>query len=274
MAERDSTEDAGRERSDATDPFSRANYRSLIAWPARIRREAPFLESVLADLPARSIADLGCGTGEHARHFAALGFRARGLDLSQSMIEDARREGESERIAFVQGDVRDAHTLLGGGFGAAICLGNTLPFLETEADLGAAFGAAERLLLPGGRLLLQILNYERLRAKGERALPVNVQSSDDGEIVFLRLLGWRDEGRVLFFPTTLRLRADSEEPVEVVRTRRVVLRAWTRAEVVPALERAGFAQIEMFGAMERRAFEPLASSDLVVLAHKPLATAP
>jgi glycine/sarcosine N-methyltransferase len=274
MAESDATGHSSRDRSDAADPFSRANYRSLIAWPARIRREAPFLESVLADLPDRSIADLGCGTGEHARYFAALGIRARGLDLSPSMIEDARREGESESIAFVQGDVRDADALLGGGFGAAICLGNTLPFLETDADLDAAFGAAARLLLPGGRFLFQILNYERLRARGERALPVNVQASDDGEIVFLRLLGWPDETRVLFFPTTLRLRADSEEPVEVVRTRRVVLRAWTRTDVVPLLARAGFAQIELFGAMERRAFEPLASSDLVVLARKPLATAP
>lgn len=274
MAAGDSTGGSSRDRSDATDPFSRANYRSLIAWPARIRREAPFLESILADLPDRSIADLGCGTGEHARHFAALGFRARGIDLSQSMIEDARREGESESVAFVQGDVREADALLGGGFGAAICLGNTLPFLETEADLDAAFAAALRLLLPGGRLLFQVLNYERLRTRKERALPVNVQAGDDGEIVFLRLLGWRDDGRVLFFPTTLRLRADSEEPVEVVRTRRVVLRAWTRADLVPALERAGFAQIELFGAMERRAFEPLESSDLVVLARKPLATAP
>ena len=52
---------------------------SLIAWPARIRRESPFLEAALADLPDRSVADLGCGTGEHARHFAALGFRGLGV---------------------------------------------------------------------------------------------------------------------------------------------------------------------------------------------------
>jgi len=257
------------------DPYARANYRSLIAWPERIRREAPFLASVLEGAPERSVADLGCGTGEHTRHLADQGFRAAGLDASESMIADARTSPAPPNASFALGDIRNADAALGAKFGAAICLGNMLPSLRNDADLDAALAATFRLLLPGGVFLSQILNYERLRARGERHLPLNFQATPGvagepaSETVFLRLLEWREGGEVLFFPTTLRLTGDSESPVEVVRTRRVPLRAWTRPEFIRALERAGFVEFELFGGMERRAYRPLESSDLVVLAQKP-----
>jgi SAM-dependent methyltransferase len=255
---------------DPKDPFSRVNYRSLIAWPARIQREAPFLARALADLPDRSIADLGCGTGEHSRHFASLGFRVAGIDASPSMIEDALDEPLPPRLTFLLGDLREADRLLGERFGGAICLGNTLPMLTEDEDLRRALEALHRLLLPGGRALLQILNYERLRARKERHLPINFRGGDDGEIVFLRLLDFRENGRVVFFPTTLRIRPDDEEPVTVERTRRVDLRAWTRAEILPALERAGFREVELHGDMVGGAFDPMESSDLVVRFRRPL----
>jgi glycine/sarcosine N-methyltransferase len=254
---------------DPKDPFSRANYRSLIAWPARIRREAPFLDRALADLPDRSVADLGCGTGEHARHLASKGFRVAGMDVSESMIADAASEPVPSNLRFVLGDLRDADRVLGERFGAAIVLGNTIPFFLTEEDLGRALGAASRLLLPGGRLLFQVLNYERLYARKERHLPLNFNDGPDGTVVFLRLLDLREGGRVLFFPTTVMFRPESaEKPVEIVRSRRVELRAWTRAELLPALAAAGLGEIETFGGMEGQPFEPLASQDLVVAARK------
>src|SRR5262245_19097627 len=113
---------------DPRDPFSRANYRSLIAWPARIQREAPFLARALADLPDRSVADLGCGTGEHSRHLASQGFRVAGLDLSESMIADAVEPSPPPNLTFRLGDLREADQVLGSGFGAALILGNTLAF--------------------------------------------------------------------------------------------------------------------------------------------------
>ncbi len=254
--------------ADPKDPFSRANYRSLIAWGARIEREAPFLERAFAALPDRSVADLGCGTGEHSRFLAARGFRAVGLDASESMIEAALEAPQPTDLRFVVGDLRDADRILGGTFGGALCLGNTLPFLISDGDLGRALGAVARLLLPGGRFLFQILNYERLYARKERYLPLNFRPSDDGEIVFLRLLELREGGRVVFMPTTLQLHSESEEPVKIVRTRRVELRAWTRAEIVPALAAAGFAGVELFGTMEGHPFDALESPDLVVLASR------
>ena len=72
------------------------------------------------------------------------------------------------------------------------------------------------VLLPGGLLLIQILNYEGFLATGKRCLPVNLRPGDDGkEIVFLRTMSPGEDGRVLAargaarqqLPTTLWSRA-------------------------------------------------------------------
>jgi len=257
-----------RTEEDPGDPFSRSNYRSLIAWPARIRREAPFLARVLQGLPERSVADLGCGTGEHGRHLASLGFRVAGLDLSESMIADATEEPLPANLSFHLGDLREADRILGGGFGAAMVLGNTVAFLENEEELRRAFGAVHLLLLPGGRFLFQILNYERLYAKKVRHLPLNFNDTPRGTVIFLRLFDLREGGRVLFFPTTLQFRPDGDPALEIVRLRRIEHRAWTRKEIIPLLEEAGFEEVEVLGNMEGGAFDALESQDLVVLARK------
>lgn len=248
---------------DPKDPFERSNYRSLIAWGPRIEREAPFLRQVLSSLPERSVADLGCGTGEHARHLASLDFRAAGLDASESMIAAALDTPVPAPLRFVQGDLRDADRVLGERFGAAICLGNTLSFFDAPAELDRVFGAVARLLLPAGRFLFQILNYEGLYARHARHLPLNFRHDETGDIVFLRLLDLQPGGRVIFMPTTLQVQAAAEAPVELVRTRRVELHAWTRDDLQPRLEAHGFTAFEWFGTMADTPFDALESPDLV-----------
>ena len=82
---------AAREKpASGDDLYSRVDYRRFVAWPKRIRREAPFLMEVLEKAPTRSVIDLGCGTGEHCRFLAGEGFEAVGLDRSASMLANAQ----------------------------------------------------------------------------------------------------------------------------------------------------------------------------------------
>lgn len=249
--------------SSRDDPFSRASYRALIAWPERLRREGPFLERFLALLPERSVLDVGCGSGEHARHLAALDYRVVGLDRSPAMIESAVEEPLPPNLRFVTGDVAEAGRLLDERFGGALCLGNVLPFLVAESELKRALAAMADRLVPGGRLLFQLLNYERLRARNERSLPLNFRPGDDGEIVFVRLMEFQPDNRVLFFPTTLALDPAAEEPVRLVRTKRVELATWTRHELEPLLRTAGFDSVTWFGTMTGDPFVAMESPDLV-----------
>ena len=251
-------------------PYKRLSYRRLIAWPERMAREEPFLAAQIDRAPERSVLDLGCGTGEHARHLASRGIRTLGVDRSEAQIE-AAREYEDEfpphGPRFVLGSAEELAAVTEERFGAAICLGNVLPHFE-DAALAATLAGLATVLVPGGRLVAQVVNYERIFAGDLRHLPVNLrpEPGGDGEIVFLRLLKRDGKRHVLFFPSTLTLRPGVEPPVAVEASKEVRLRAWRLQELESALGRAGFAVDGVFGDMEGGAFAAPTSSDLVVTA--------
>ncbi|MGE0191503.1 MAG: class I SAM-dependent methyltransferase [Planctomycetota bacterium] len=253
------------------DPWSRASWRRLIAWEKRIQREAPFLARALGDRRADGVLDLGCGSGEHVAWFAEQGVRAVGLDRSRSMIESARDHERAGRGRFVEGEIADAPGLLASEapFGLVICLGNVLPYVDTPEALDRFFEVAAALLVPGGRLLVQILAYDSLRARGQRALPVNVRpgETDEEEIVFLRLLTFLEDDRVVFVPATFGLDVDADPPLRMETCRRVEVRGWTDRHLVPRATAHGF-EVELYGDMEGGAYDPRRSHDLVLLATK------
>ncbi len=250
------------------DPYSRVDYRRLIAWPERIRREAPFLLRLLEGAPERSVVDLGCGTGEHCRFLAAEGFRVAGLDSSESMLAKAREEPLPSNLRFAAGDIREAASKLGEAFGAAICLGNTLVHLTEKDDLGQALAAVAAVLQPGGLFLFQILNYERIFSQKLRYLPINFRPGDDGETVFLRLMEPLEGGRVRFCPSTLVYDPGGEPPLRVVQSRIVNLRGWRLEELRPHLGEAGLQVAAVQGDMEGGPFDPARSQDLVVVVRR------
>ena len=252
--------------TDSHDPYSRLQYRRLIAWPQRIEREWPLLREILTSGSSKRLLDLGCGTGEHARFLADHGFGVVGVDASESMIEQAMADPLPRNLHFVHGDVSRLEQLIEGRFGGAICLGNTLPHLRTDEALGSFFRGLRRRLLAGAPFVLQLLNYERIFARQERHLPLNFRPHEDGESVFLRLMELSDYGRVLFFPTTLKLQPEADPPVTVAASKRVELRGWRLAELANALGEAGFSERQLFGAFDRSPFEPRNSRDLIVVA--------
>ncbi len=255
------------------DPYSRVQYRRLVAWERRIAREGPFLRALLQEAPDRSVVDLGCGTGEHVAFFADEGARAVGLDRSAAMLDDASSHAAAGRGHFVAGDLREADQALRDQrpFGMGVCIGNVLPHLLEDEDLRAFVRSMAAVLAPGGLLLIQLLNYAFIRAAGVRHLPVNVRPGDgECEIVFLRLVKPIDDKRMLFFPTTLELDPDpdAEVPVRLERSKRLEVRMWSVEEITAVLAEAGFAS-ELYGDMEWGAYDPAASKDLVVVGRTP-----
>ncbi|WP_291272379.1 class I SAM-dependent methyltransferase [Geothrix sp.] len=251
--------------SGSRDAYGHLSYRGLIAWPERLKREEPLFRRVLEAAPSRRVLDLGCGTGEHARFLASLGFEPTGVDASPSQVEAARLADPEGR--YVQGSLTALSGLVEPGFGAALCVGNTLPHLTDADDLRRCFSGLASRLLPGGRFLLQILNYDRILDRGERTFPVMVRPGEAGaETVFLRLMTPRPDGRITFTPATLRWRPGTESPLELVSAEEIQLRGWRRAEVEALLRESGFEVREVLGTMTGEPWSP-ASPDLVLLAH-------
>lgn len=253
------------------DPYSRVEYRKLIAWPERIRREWRLLEEVLSSGPSRRVLEVGCGPGQHARALAEAGFEVVAVDRSEAMIADATEEPVPEGLTFVLGDMSEVDRLVEGTFGAALCLGNTLPHLADEESLRAFAEALVRVLEPGAPLLLQILSYDRIHDRRIRFLPVSfrpLEGETQGELVFLRLMDPLPDGRVRFYPTTLILTPGEDPPLRLERSREVLLRGWRRAEVEAALRDAGILPERALGGFDGAPFDPARSQDLILVARR------
>lgn len=248
------------------DKYSRLEYRRLIAWPGRIQREADLLNRVLSSGPSNRVLDLGCGTGEHARFLVEQGYRVVGVDASESQIATALESPVTAGVEFVHGDLRELETLLEGLFGAAICLGNTLPHLTTSESLGRFLSGLRTHLAEGAPLLVQLLNYERIFQRGERALPVSVRPDAGGDIVFLRLMDLHPDGMITFFPSTLQLKPGMDPPLEVKASKEVRLRGWRLEELETAFDLAGFRLSERLGSFDGSTYFPTESRDLILVA--------
>ena len=259
-----------------SDLFSRSQYRRVIAWPERIRREAPFLDAVTAAAPNRALLDVGCGTGEHTRHFAEAGWQAVGIDIAESMIRQAKDlEGAASgggSARYEVRDVADAAALPEVPFGAALCLGNALAFVAGGDALRAFLTGIAGALAPSGIFLLQMLNYERILGVPIRALPVNVRplppEEGPGDVVFVRVLTPRDDGTIAFHPITLQIRPGQDPPVELKSAREGTHHPWKRPRLIDALEEAGFERIRALGGMSETPYRALESPDLVLVARK------
>jgi SAM-dependent methyltransferase len=91
--------------------YALAEYYDLIEHYVDYDKQCDFMEAVFKKYGTnvRRILDLGCGTGIHAIKLAKRGYSIVGLDLSEKMLEVARRKAECESLAikFTQGDMRE-----------------------------------------------------------------------------------------------------------------------------------------------------------------------
>jgi SAM-dependent methyltransferase len=110
---------------------------------------------------ARSLLDLGCGTGKHALLLAEKGYQVTGVDLSAEMLaaanarlseateaEAAARVASGRAPKFSQGDIRSVR--LHEKFDAVVSLFHVMSYQSTNLDLKAALSTAAEHLAPGG----------------------------------------------------------------------------------------------------------------------------
>lgn len=93
-----------------------AGYEALRQNPASANRlfELPALLSLLPDLQGKTVLDLGCGFGEHCTQYVRAGASAVvGVDLSEKMLEVARRENADPRIRYLHLPMEQIGTLEG-----------------------------------------------------------------------------------------------------------------------------------------------------------------
>jgi SAM-dependent methyltransferase len=133
-----------------------AQYYDLLYRDKDYAGEAAFIEGLLRQHApaARSVLELGCGTGAHAILLAAQGYKIHGVDLSDEMLEVARQRTSvlptelSQQLSFSQGNVRDCK--FEQKFDVVLSLFHVVSYQATNDDLYAMFHNVAKHLKPGG----------------------------------------------------------------------------------------------------------------------------
>jgi SAM-dependent methyltransferase len=113
--------------------------------------------------PGALILDAGCGNGRHAVPLAGAGYRPIGFDRSAPLLAAGRRSaGSAPWPVFIRG----CYSNLPFGaerFEAVLSLGTALGYLGDDGDQ-RALCEFHRVLVPGGRLLIETLHREQLES--------------------------------------------------------------------------------------------------------------
>jgi SAM-dependent methyltransferase len=209
----------------------------------------------------RSVTDCGCGTGAQLLPFAAAGLSCLGFDPSPSLIAIARRKlATYPRTRAEVGVFADLLRLTSFPSDLVMCLGNSLVHVPQE-EAARFLSDAAKTLNPGGTVLLQILNYERLRKTGVTDLPL-IRAVEE-TVEFRRRYEWESDRKVRF-QTTLRL--PTAEGPRILRNE-LPLYPLYPDELWEMLLKGGFADIRFHGNFARTDFSP-ESEALVCLARK------
>ena len=213
--------------------------------------QADFAEAVLGLDPGARVLDVPCGPGRIALALARRGYRLTGVDRNYQFLAELKRAAQghtqqaqavpSQTVQALAVDMTDLPEDI-GPFDAAVCLGNSLPFLSPAGQEAFARSLA-RAVVDGGRVLL----HSELVA--ECLLP-NLEERPWRQIGDIRMLVDNDyaaaDGRLV--STYTFQRGGTEE------TRRLTGWVHTAGDLLRRFAAAGFAVDSTYGDWDRRPF--------------------
>jgi glycine/sarcosine N-methyltransferase len=214
-----------------------------------------FLRHVLPYNGAR-VLDVGCATGDLSFALTHFGFPTWAFDFDAQMIEIAQNAKQEDAMfpVFEQLDMRLIDQRYPESyFDTVICFGNTLVHLLSDEDIREFVHAAYRILVPEGRLTIQILNYQHIFDDQIKSLPI----IDNEFIKFERNYGFTEGFDLIDFKTKLTVKSNGQEIENSVK-----LYGIRKDRLQEILENAGFSSVEFFGSFN---LEPLTENSLTMI---------
>ena len=240
------------------------DYDRFVNWDARLTHELPTLSSLFEQAGARRVLDSACGTGHHAITLARLGYEVTGADLSAAMVDRARLNAAAAGVSvrFVQAGLGELAGLEDGKFDAVLCLGNSLPHLLSRDAITSALADFAAVLRPGGLLVIQNRNFDKVWAEKQRFMPPQAYRDAGGEWIFVRFYDFEETEVVFNMVRLRRLPEGWAQDVDATRLRPIF-----GDELALGLRDAGFDPVELYGGYDRNPFDPDTSGDLLAVAY-------
>ncbi|NPA35493.1 MAG: class I SAM-dependent methyltransferase [Chlorobi bacterium] len=163
--------------------------------------QTDFVESSFGgSVAGKHLVDAGCGTGSLAIMLARRSARVFAFDSDEQMIKTAlEKQPQALNLKFKQGElIGELYAFMHDDIDAVICFGNTLVHLTNIEKTEQFIKRSSEVLKPGGKLLLQIVNYARVLNNKVDSLP----DIETGRFKFIRKYKFRPD-RLIDFKTLL-----------------------------------------------------------------------
>ena len=224
--------------------------------PEKTAAEVEFIASALGLAPGAAVLDLACGLGRHAIGMAQRGFKMTGADFNARYLEMAAEEarGAGVSVRWVAADMRELP--FEGEFAGVYSYFTSFGYFS-DAENERVLARIARGLAPGGRLLLDLANRERLLIHPQQRI---WDQREDGSLVMEEITFDVRRSRV-----TSRLTLIEEQGPRNVKE--FDLRTYTCAELSALLVRHGLQVREVWGGADRSEYSA-ESRRLVMLAER------
>jgi SAM-dependent methyltransferase len=201
--------------------------------------------AMVEELGARSVLDLGCGTGVFALKLAERGIEVICVDPAGASLDVARAKPGADQVAWIHGDASAIPR--GTAVDIVTMTANVAQVFLADVDWHATLTACHDALRPGGRLILESRDPDR-RAWEEWTEEATRSTTDIPGVG--RVTDWVQvtdvDGDLVTFESPNVFEADG-----TVITSVSTLRFRSRPEIEDALVRAGFTVDEVHDAPDR-----------------------
>ena len=203
------------------------------------------------ELQGHTVLDVGDATGNLTAYLSSQGYEVTAIDLSERLIAKASEKG----IIVKQLNMLNIDTL--PAFDNIVCIGNTLPHLDSKTSVQLFLQKAYGQLTQGGKLILQLVNFQKYFALQQDDYLGNLPLITNDKVKFERFYYLNKEGKIRF-KTILDDTIENEELLQPI----------FAEELSQWLTQIGFQAINLYGNFKKDPFDPNASMALIIVAEK------
>jgi SAM-dependent methyltransferase len=225
--------------------------RKMAAAPVEVERVL-----ALSGVERGRVLDLCCGPARHSLILAQRGFQVTGVDRSPFLLGKAREATAGADVELVEADMRDF--VRPGAFDLALSLFTSFGYLDTREEDLTVLRNVRASLKKGGVFVIDVMSKEYVISQRQST---HWEQLPGGEI---------QVSHYDVFPGWGRIRVQWLL-IEGERARRFEFEhnAYSGQELAALLERAGFADVQIFGGLDGSPYDA-AATRLVARATAPL----
>jgi len=209
--------------------------------------QVDFIKFIIPESDSK-ILDIGCGIGTLSFELTNYYKNILGIDMDAEMIRVALKNmvAASKSLHFQQLSMLKLDAFIDEkSLDSIICFGNTLVHLNSLNEIANFLQQSKAILKSNGKLLLQIVNYNRIIEKNIKQLPL----IENDEIIFERNYFYRKTENKIDFNTRLTVKS-TQQIIE----NSIELLPLLKEELALLLNKAGFKNCNYYGNFNKETY--------------------